>query len=147
MDIRQFIGKNVERLRLAKVSNGKPMTQIALADERMFLEVGALPAEIEKLRAGGGLGLFVRSLVGMNREAAKIAFTAFLSDANTSSDQIEFINMIVDHLTERGSMDPRLLYESPFTDIDPMGIEGIFLPSEATKIVSILHDIESRAAA
>ena len=32
MDVRQFIGKNVERLRLAKVSNGKPMTQIALAD-------------------------------------------------------------------------------------------------------------------
>lgn len=32
MDVRQFIGKNVERLRLAKVSDGKPMTQIALAD-------------------------------------------------------------------------------------------------------------------
>jgi transcriptional regulator with XRE-family HTH domain len=32
MDVRQFIGKNVERLRLATVSNGKPMTQIALAD-------------------------------------------------------------------------------------------------------------------
>lgn len=32
MDVRQFIGKNVERLRLAKEHKGKPMTQIALAD-------------------------------------------------------------------------------------------------------------------
>jgi transcriptional regulator with XRE-family HTH domain len=32
MDVRQFIGKNVEQLRLAKERNGKPMTQIALAD-------------------------------------------------------------------------------------------------------------------
>lgn len=32
MDVRQFIGKNVERLRIAKERNGKPMTQIALAD-------------------------------------------------------------------------------------------------------------------
>jgi transcriptional regulator with XRE-family HTH domain len=32
MDVRQFIGKNVERLRLAKQVDGKPMTQIALSD-------------------------------------------------------------------------------------------------------------------
>ena len=29
--------------------------------------------------------------------------------------------MIVDHLTDRGVMEPRLLYESPFTDINPLG--------------------------
>lgn len=145
---RHFLKEHENHIAILKLRRNEPLTPTDLAElERMFIEVGALPAEIEKLRAGGGLGLFVRSLVGMNREAAKIAFTAFLSDANTSSNQIEFINMIVDHLTERGSMDPRLLYESPFTDIDPMGIEGIFLPSEATKIVSILHEIESRAAA
>src|SRR6516225_160059 len=35
-------------------------------------------------------------------------------------------NMIVEHLTARGVMDPRLLYESPFTDLDPLGVAGIF---------------------
>lgn len=32
MDVRQFIGKNVERHRKAAIRDGKPMTQIALAN-------------------------------------------------------------------------------------------------------------------
>ena len=32
MDVRQFIGKNVERHRKAVIRNGKPMTQITLAE-------------------------------------------------------------------------------------------------------------------
>lgn len=32
MDVRQFIGQNVERHRKAVIRNGKPMTQIALAE-------------------------------------------------------------------------------------------------------------------
>ena len=31
---------------------------------------------------------------------------------------------MIEHLTARGVMDPRLLYESPFTDIDPLGGRG-----------------------
>jgi type I restriction enzyme, R subunit len=92
------------------------------------------------------LGLFVRSLVGLDREAAKSAFAKFLLDKNATANQIEFLNMIVDHLTERGAMDPRLLYESPFTDIDPMGVEGVF-GGRAGEVVSILDEITRRAAA
>ena len=62
-----------------------------------------------------------RSLVGLERDAAKKALDGFLANKRSSSDQIEFLNMVIDHRTERGAMDPRLLYESPFTDIDPMG--------------------------
>jgi hypothetical protein len=60
--------------------------------------------------------LFVRSLVGLERRAAKQAFAQFIAGKTLSANQLEFVN----HLTERGPMDPRLLYESPFTDIDPM---------------------------
>jgi type I restriction enzyme R subunit len=34
--------------------------------------------------------------------------------------------MKIEHLTELGVMDPRLLYESPFTDLDPLGVAGVF---------------------
>jgi type I restriction enzyme, R subunit len=30
---------------------------------------------------------------------------------------VEFINLIVDDLVERGLMDPALLYQSPFMDV------------------------------
>ncbi len=62
-----------------------------------------------------GLGLFVCSLVGLDREIAKQELARFLSGKTLNSNQIEFANMIVDYLTEHGVMDAILLYESPFT--------------------------------
>lgn len=111
------------------------------------MSAGVHPDEIEKVRKDGGLGLFVRSLIGLDREAAKRALDEFTTGKALSADQIQFVNMVVDYLTERGAMDPRLLYESPFTDIDPMGVEGIFDQSEAAKLVTILEEVRRRAAA
>lgn len=124
------------------------MTPTDLAElERVFLSAGAQPDEMEKLQKDGGLGLFVRSLVGLDREAAKRTLDGFTAGKTLSANQIYFVNMVVDHLTERGAMDPRLLYESPFTDIDPMGIEGVFGEKEAAHLITILDDVRRRAAA
>lgn len=38
----------------------------------------------------------------------------------------EFVNMIVDYLTENGAMNPALLYSSPYTDFSPLGVDGLF---------------------
>jgi type I restriction enzyme, R subunit len=55
--------------------------------------------------------------------------------------------MIVDHLTDRGVMEPRLLYESPFTDINPLGVEGLFGQQGAAEVISIVEGVNRRAAA
>jgi type I restriction enzyme R subunit len=55
--------------------------------------------------------------------------------------------MIVDYLTERGVIEPRRLYESPFTDIDPLGVAGVFAEHEVAEVVSILDNVRRRAAA
>ena len=55
--------------------------------------------------------------------------------------------MVVEHLTERGVMEPSLLYESPFTDLNPLGVKGVFGESGAAKVVSILNEVRRRAAA
>jgi type I restriction enzyme, R subunit len=94
-----------------------------------------------------GLGLCIRSLVGMDREAAKQAFGRFLAGKAQSANQIEFINLIIDHLTEHGIMDPGLLYESPCTDINPQGPEGVFTSEQVDDLVSLLQEIRERAAA
>ncbi len=93
-----------------------------------------------------GLGVFIRSLVGLDREAAKQAFGSFLSGSTVSANQIEFINLIVDHLTHHGIMEPSLLYESPFTDISHQGPEGIFTPEQVDALVAVLSDIRDTAA-
>jgi hypothetical protein len=127
----------------------EPLTKTDLAElERIFTEAGVgSPDEIERIRSEGGLGLFVRSLVGLDRAAAKRAFDGFIQGRMLTAHQLEFIDMMIDHLTERGAMDPRLLYESPFTDIDPLGVAGVFKEGEVMQLVQILRDVEGSAAA
>jgi type I restriction enzyme R subunit len=44
-------------------------------------------------------------------------------------------------------MDPRLLYESPFTDLDPLGVAGVFGESDVIELIKILQDVQDRSAA
>lgn len=48
----------------------------------------------------GGLGVFARGLVGLDREAAKKAFGGFLAGGTHTACQIEFVDLVIDHLCE-----------------------------------------------
>jgi len=116
--------------------------------EKMLVEAGAgTAAELKKARLDGGLGLFVRSIVGMDREAAKRAFEGFLAGKKLSANQIQFVNLVIDYLTQAGWISAAQLYESPFTDFSPKGVEGVFSSEQVIQLVGILEDIRKRAAA
>jgi type I restriction enzyme R subunit len=145
---RHFLREHHDHIAVQKLRRNEPLTATDLAElERIFVEAGvADPEDLARVQADGGLGLFVRALVGLDREAAKAAFGAFMAERTLSANQIEFLNMVIEHLTDRGQMDPRLLYESPFTDMDPMGVAGLF-GNEAAAIIDILAEVKRRAAA
>lgn len=93
------------------------------------------------------MGLFVRSLVGLDRQAAKDAMADFTMGKTLSGNQLEFINLVVDHLTEHGVMEPACLYESPFTDITPRGPDGLFQAAEMDDLLRALDVVRARAVA
>jgi type I restriction enzyme R subunit len=140
----------VGHLRTTLIRSGqpRPLTPTDLRElERMFVASGMAAEEVKKVGTEVGLGLFVRSLVGLDREAAKAAFSEFTAGRTLSANQIEFLNLIIDHLTEKGQMDPGLLYESPFTDKDPMGVNGVFGLSDAKAVVEVIEAVRRSAAA
>ena len=147
---RQFLKAHENHISIHRLRLNQPLTASDLAElERMMLEAGVgTPDDMAREKAKSqGLGVFIRSLVGLDREAAKQAFSQFLSGGTATANQVEFVNLIVDYLTENGVMDPKRLYESPFTDVNPKGPEGVFSSVQVDQLVAVLAEIRERAAA
>ncbi len=145
---RQFLQAHENDLTIQMLRMNQPLTPKDLeALERMIVEAGAgTVQDLERARQENqGFGLFVRSLVGLDREAAKQAFGDFLSGKALSANQIEFVNLIVDHLVENGFMDPAALYASPYTDLSPRGPEGLFTEPQVDALVGVLQEVKQRA--
>ena len=64
-----------------------------------------------------------------------------------NGNQIEYVNLIVDHLTQHGIVEPARLYESPFTDLTPRGPEGLFSAGQAEELVHSLEAVQASALA
>jgi type I restriction enzyme, R subunit len=114
--------------------------------EEMLIKAGTgTPDDLSKVRSGTGLELFVRSMVGLDREAAKRAFDGFLSGKTMTANQIHFVNLVIDYLTQAGWMSAAQLYESPFTDFSPRGVEGVFDSPQVTQLILVLDTIRQAA--
>jgi len=146
---RQFLRAHESHLALQRLRRNQPLTPSDLDElERMLIEAGGTQQVITRAKQEShGLGMFIRALVGLDHETAKSAFSQFISGTAVSANQIEFINLVVDYLTENGVMEVARLYESPFTDINPQGPEGIFNSAKVEQLVEVLEEIRLRTAA
>ena len=148
--VRQFLLDHESHFAIHRLRVNEPLTALDLVElERMLADAG-LGAETELARAAEeahGLGLFIRSLVGLDRQAAKGAFNDFISGRTLTANQLEFVDLIIDHLTQHGLMDPALLYESPFTDLHSLGVEGVFAKADVQELVRILDEVQRHAVA
>lgn len=133
-----------------KLRNNKQLTATDLSElETILLENGlGNPEDLDRAKQEAqGLGLFVRSLVGLDREVAKQEFGKFLADKTLNANQIEFINMIVDYLTEHGAIEASRLYESPFTDFASQGVDSLFTVSQVDELFALLENVSKKVAA
>jgi type I restriction enzyme R subunit len=92
----------------------------------------------------GGFGVFLRSIVGLDRAAAQEHFAEFIADG-ASADQIEFVGMVIEHLTQNGVIDPGLLYDSPFSDVMPDGPDSIFEDEDVHRFLARIRNLNQSA--
>jgi type I restriction enzyme R subunit len=147
---RAFLKQHENHIAINKLRMNEPLTEQDLKElERILAESGIGSAEdIERAKSeSNGLGLFVRSLVGLDRSAAKAAFAQFTNGRTLNANQLEFVSLVIDHLTDRGIVSVESLYSSPYTDVSPQGPDGLFKPKEVDQLVDILHDLHDRAVA
>ena len=142
--VEAYIRSNENNVAVAKLKRNIPLTDADLTalEEMLFNSEVIEDREIfaEVYGQNISLKLFIRKLVGLDRNAAKELFSKYLnSKFNTS--QIRFVENIIDYLTQNGVMSPELLYEPPFTDLHTEGLDGIFADKEADNIIEILTEI------
>jgi len=144
--LREHLGIDAVR----KLRTNEPLTRGDLDDLERILNDNQIGNEAfiaqAKLEADG-FGIFVRLLVGLDREVAKKLFGEFLQGGDYNANQIEFINLIINQLVDHGIVAVSLLYESPFTDISPQGPDALFTANQIDNIVRLLNDIRSTAVA
>jgi type I restriction enzyme R subunit len=147
--VEQFLRGHLEDPPIRKLRQSEPLSPEDLsALESLLYDLGGEGSRERFEQAFGqpeSLGAFIRGLVGLDREAAMRAFGKHLEDTHYNANQIRFINQIIDHLTRNGVMDPGLLYEQPFTEFSPLGVEGLFTEPQAADIVRILAMINRNA--
>ncbi|QXC60784.1 DEAD/DEAH box helicase family protein [Aquihabitans sp. G128] len=133
---------------VAKVRSGAPLTDADLAELQRILVAAGIGDDATFAAASskaGSFGRFVRSLVGLDRNAAKLAFADFLDDKRYSKNQIEFVNLIINELTERGLVEAARVYETPYDGLAPQGPEAIFVEADLDKLFATLDDLTASA--
>jgi type I restriction enzyme R subunit len=147
--VRRFLEKHQDHIALLKLRRAEQLTPTDILElERMFDLEGVPVADgAQEITQAGGLGLFLRSLVGLDRKAAKQAFSALTDGRTPTSAQKEFLDLLINHLTEQGVVDPARFYESPYTDLSDQGISGVFPEADVQSIIAVVNDIRLSAVA
>ena len=113
-----YIRQHQDNIAIAKLKTNRPLTQadVAALEEVLWHEVGT-KQDYEHEVGAKPLGEFVREIVGLDMNAAKEAFSEYLTNTSLDSRQIYFVNQIVEYIVHNGMMkDFTVLQESPFTD-------------------------------
>ena len=113
-----YIRQNQDNAVIAKLKTNQPLTSadVKALEEILWSELGT-KQDYENEYGSKPLGEFVREIVGLDMNAAKEAFAEFLNDTSLDSNQIYFVNQIVEYIIHNGLMkDLSVLQDAPFTD-------------------------------
>lgn len=146
--VQRFLNENKDHLTIRRLRNNEPIsrTDIVALEEILFSEEGPLTRqEYEEIYGGRALGLLVRSTIGLSRRAAEDAFAEFLGKANLLPDQMTFLKQIVDYLVKNGTMEPKALFETPFTHLHSEGLAGVFDGEESETVVKLVREVNLNA--
>jgi type I restriction enzyme R subunit len=147
MKVKEYLRSHQDEIAIQRLKNNLPLTPTDLRSlEETLLSIGEnegqrLLTGMLNLHEVPTLAHLVRRIVGLDRNAAKAAFSTFLENRSLNSQQMRFIELIIDQLTARGFMEPAALYEPPFNSLHSGGPEELFA-GKTNIIDGIFHALE-----
>ncbi|MFG2315988.1 DEAD/DEAH box helicase family protein [Streptomyces tendae] len=145
-----YLRAHEDQLALQKIRRNRQITATDLAElEKVFLEASiGTKADLDRTRSiEGGLGVFLRSLTGLDRDAARDAFDEFQRGRTLSSAQLRYVDLLIDYLARNGTIAIGALYDSPFNALAPQGPEELFTEADIDTMEAVIKSIRSTAVA
>ena len=143
-----YVRQHQENEVIAKLRTNQPLTSsdVKALEEILWSELGT-KKDYENEYGSKPLGEFVREIVGLDMNAAKEAFAEYLDESYLDSNQIYFVNQIVEYIVHNGLMkDLSVLQDAPFTDNGSI-VEVFTDLSVWMGIKSIIDNINANAVA
>jgi type I restriction enzyme R subunit len=147
--VESYIREHQDDLTIQRIKRNQAITKLDLEqlDIKLFdvSGIGDLEQYNKTIHPDKPLGVFVRELVGLDRGAAKEAFADYLDESKFNVQQIQFVNTIIDYLTQNGIMSPAQLAKPPFSDQHFEGVFGLFDDANVMDLRNRIKRVEAQA--
>ena len=145
---RTYLNDHRNHLAVQKLMRNQQLTEADLDALKNILIDGGV-GDDQTIQAAAktadGLGLFVRSLIGLDRAAVMELFGEYLDESRFSAVQIEFVRQIVNELSTNGIVERGRLFEEPYTDIYSGDVFELFPGGALATIGARLDEVKERA--
>ena len=111
--------------------------------ENVFIRELGSKADYEKTFADKPVGLLIREVAKLDKEAADKAFATFLNENFLTQQQSTFVKTIVDYVVQNGYIDPVKLNSAPFDR--PQKLVNLFDSSKQEKLIKIIETMKDNA--
>ena len=145
--VNSVVRNNKDHVVIQKLRSNKKITAVDIQSLEGMLFNATIGTKQDYISHIGDkpLGEFIRSIVGLDITAAQGVFSDFIQTSNLNPDQMTFINVIINHLTNNGLINPEMLFEPPFTDLHDQGITGLFNDNETNNVVQLIKQVNENA--
>ena len=147
--IELYIKDHQDQLTIQKLKRNMPITQAdldvldgLLLEASGMIDIDAYHGQILQEKP---LGTFIRQLVGLDINAAKEAFSRFLDAGIYNSDQINFVNQVIDYLAHNGILDMAQIFEPPFTNYHGESAYGFFDEGTVVELFGAIRKVNANA--
>ena len=140
-ELRKFILNNSESSAIKKIHSNEVFTEEDLHElQELMWSIPGFEEEYQKNYADMPLPLLVRTVVGLDKDAAEAVFSKYLARSNLTKEQVFFVKEIITHVVMNGVIDKKKLASKPFTNNG--NVNEVF-KDDKSLLGDIIRDIDS----
>lgn len=144
--VNRYILDHTDYLAIYKLRHNKPLTkeEFSVLEGILTNELGT-KEDYKREFQDTPLGILVRKVAKMEKEAIMQAFSKFINDQSLNQQQIVFIHKIIDNIEINGYIEPSALVKAPFDR--PQTFIKMFNKDMQIALVQAINDLNNNAIA